>query len=479
MKAINLIAVSAVLCLSVSSVAVATAMKKTLAGKEAPAIRLEVFSPDRQEAPVSLSSVLDGNNVVVLSFFDTTCEPCEKELPALEKIHKKFTSGVKIFLISLDENYKNKLPGWIKKNRVTIPVLIDPLGHRAGGKYGVTKYGQAEIPQTFVIGKDGIIKKHLKGYHPDIEKILEETIQALQKETVVSPSASTKKTTINIIYTHSANGYLESCDCPENPFGGLVRRVTAIKKLKARYPDAVTVDTGDTFPPRENKILAEYCLKIMESIGYDAVGVGDQEFICGADFLMKNIKRLPFIASNIQTCDDKLCYPLAEPYLLKQIGPVSIVFISVIDSSVFDLFPDDKTKQIKTSDYIEYLKQTIPEIRKEADMVVLLSHCGDDTDRKIAEEIPGIDVIIGGHSQTFHKDPLKVGNTIIVQGGENGHRVGRLELTLGPPPGKKIISYSNEFVILNKDVQDDPPTRELVTRYNDELKKSLRKIIIK
>ncbi|MEW6041461.1 MAG: redoxin domain-containing protein [Elusimicrobiota bacterium] len=447
--------------------------EKNFQGLKAPNVRLEFYKPEGTLKTVSLEELTFSGNVVIFNFFDTACEPCKKELPLIESFYKKYKDSIKLYLICLDEKPNEVLPKWSAENKTTIPILVDPLGYRAGEKYGVTTYGTSSVPQIFIIGKSGKIGKHIRGYHENIDKILEEETLKLQKEVVVLP----KKNVLHILYTNSANGYLESCDCPENPFGGLVRRVTAIKRLKAKFSESILVDSGDLFPARENALLSETCLKIMETLNYDAVGIGDQEFGVGSAFLKKNLERLPFISANLQTCDEKMCYPLAKPTIIKKISDLKIAVLSVIEPHVFDLFPAQKIKDIKVVDYYEYLKQTIPEIRKDADIVILVSHCGDDIDRKIAAEIPGIDVIVGGHSQTFHKDPLKTENSIIVQGGENGHRIGHLELKIDE--NKKIYSYTHEFVVLNKDIPDDPATAELIKQYKVDLKKSLQQIIVK
>ena len=120
-------------------------------------------------------------------------------------------------------------------------------------------------------------------------------------------------------------------------------------------------------------------------------------------------------------------------------------------------------------EHIEIIESTIKYLRQKADIIILLSHSGDAEDRRIAEVIPGIDLIVGGHSQTFHKEPLKVENTLIVQTGRNGHRVGRLTLKLDK--NKKIKSYENEMILLIKDIPDDKTGRNLIKEYKSKLKK--------
>ena len=440
-------------------------------GKKAPDFKLSQFGTVDK---ISLSGLLDSKTVVILSFFDTKCEPCKKEIPVLKNIADKYSEFVRVFLINLDEKPEQVLPAYLKEYKVMLPVLIDPLGYRAGSNYDVCKFGRAEIPQLFVVGKDGTIKLHLKGCHPDMEQVLSRELPKLKDEKVQSTQL-VQKDILTIIYTNSINGYLKSCNCPENPFGGLVRRITAIKNLKEKYPDSVSVDSGDSFPPRDDRLLAGYVLKMMGMIKYDVVSIGDQELICGVDYLEKNLNKLPFYSANLQACNETMCYPLTKPYLIKEVNNVKIAILSIIDKDVFTLFPKEKISGIKIIDHREYLKNIIPELRKQADIVIVVSHSGDDEDREIAKEIPGIEVIIGGHSQTLHKVPLKINNTLIVQTGENGHRVGVLKLKIGSD--KKIISYTNEFILLDREIPDDNTGGQLVIDYHKTLKKDTEKLI--
>lgn len=435
----------------------------------APDFKLQEYGTENS---VALSSLVDNKNIIILNFFDSHCEPCKKEIPKLNTLSKKHANLAKIYMVCLDEKPENVMPEYLKQNKVEIPILSDPLGYRAGEKYGVIKFGAAEIPQLFVIGKDGRVHRHYKGYHEDIEELLSKDITELSAQTYVKP----KETAIEIVYAGSSNGLLESCDCPQNPFGGIVRKVAALNKIKSDNPDAILLDSGDYLPPRPDKVLAEYSCNMIKMIAYDMISVGDQEILQGIDYLKDKAKEIPFYSSNLTTCDDKMCYPFnKDRYIIKKVGDVKIGIISVLNPEIFFLFPKDKLKDVKILNMMEYLKDIIPGIKKEADIVVLVSHCGDEQDNKIAQDIEGIDLIIGGHSQTFNKIPLKVNNTLIVQGGQNSHRVGIIKFKLGDK--KQILSYSNDFVLLNKDIAGDPKAVVLLEKYKKELKEKAKELV--
>mgnify|MGYP002411055751 FL=1 len=79
----------------------------------------------------------------------------------------------------------------------------------------------------------------------------------------------------------------------------------------------------------------------------------------------------------------------------------------------------------------------------QADVVVCLSHLGIDADRVLAAAVPGIDIIVGGHSHTALAEPEVVGETIAVQAGEWAEYVGVLRVSAA---GGKIASFHGELV---------------------------------
>ena len=91
---------------------------------------------------------------------------------------------------------------------------------------------------------------------------------------------------------------------------------------------------------------------------------------------------------------------------------------------------------------------------------MVLSHLGAKEDEKLAEEVKGIDVIVGGHSHTKMKSGRKVGDTIIVQAGAQGKYLGELDLNVDPET-KKIVSHDAHLIpIVAKDIEPDPAVQK-------------------
>jgi len=119
--------------------------------------------------------------VVILSFFATWCEPCWKEIVALEEIAAKFAGPeLKIFLINVNE--KPEIVTWFAgKHQIKLPILLDPYGLVA------QKYGADKLPRYVLINKDGKIVLLGKGYSTGFKEKLLKNLSLLLGN--IEPSA--------------------------------------------------------------------------------------------------------------------------------------------------------------------------------------------------------------------------------------------------------------------------------------------------
>ena len=95
--------------------------------------------------------------VVLVHFWATWCPPCVEEIPTLERFSQQvFGTDIVVLAISVDES-ADALKTFLEKNKVHFPVLRDPGGKKAGN-YGTTKF-----PETYVVGRDGIVRYKVIG----------------------------------------------------------------------------------------------------------------------------------------------------------------------------------------------------------------------------------------------------------------------------------------------------------------------------
>lgn len=129
---------------------------------------------------------------------------------------------------------------------------------------------------------------------------------------------------------------------------------------------------------------------------------------------------------------------------------------------------------VAVGDPIAVAKRLVPELRGQADVVIAVTHLGVDVDRKLAERVPGIDLIVGGHSHTPIKTPILVHNatpngydgTVIVQAGSRGVYLGRIALYL---KGRTPLRYAGALVPVNPADGQDPSVLSYLKPFADSM----------
>ncbi|MBX3192112.1 MAG: TlpA family protein disulfide reductase [Labilithrix sp.] len=135
-------------------------------GDKAPAFNLESLNGQGK------MTVAPGK-VTIVDFWATWCEPCKKSFPKLQELYVKYkASGLEIVAISVDDE-KGGIPEFAKTHGAKFPVGWDD------GKKIADKWKPANMPSTYVVGKDGVVKHVHRGYHDGEEAEIEKEIKAL------------------------------------------------------------------------------------------------------------------------------------------------------------------------------------------------------------------------------------------------------------------------------------------------------------
>jgi 5'-nucleotidase len=115
-------------------------------------------------------------------------------------------------------------------------------------------------------------------------------------------------------------------------------------------------------------------------------------------------------------------------------------------------------------------------VRQGAALIVVLSHLGLEADRRLAEAVPGIDLIIGAHSHDLLERGVQVGETLIAQAGEYGLHLGRVDLALDPRSGR-ILERQARVIEVPADEADDPGVVSAIEAARQEVTTLLREEI--
>lgn len=191
-------------------------------------------------------------------------------------------------------------------------------------------------------------------------------------------------------------------------FGGFGRVATKIRERRKEIEDAgehvITLDAGDEFQGSlfyttyRGKAEGEF----MNTIGFDAMALGNHEFDNGPDVLADfiDLVEFPVISGNVKVADgEKLAGKIDEWVVLERGGEkIGVMAVLTRDTAV----TSSPGPNVTIGDDIEYLKEAVGRMRAEGiDKVLLLSHVGFTRDQEIAAQVEGISAIIGGHSHTL------------------------------------------------------------------------------
>jgi 5'-nucleotidase len=227
--------------------------------------------------------------------------------------------------------------------------------------------------------------------------------------------------------------------------GGIARMATLIKKLRARKDNVLALHAGDVFVGsfEFNKYLGYPELKIMENL-YDAMSLGNHEFDLGLDALAGVVSgqlaggdpvALPLLCANV----DFTGLPLAgivQKSIIRKVGGVKVGIFGVVNEDA-----ENYSKEVidRFSKDVYTVAGTQAGLLRAAgcEVVICLSHLGTITDLMgLADKVPGIDIIVGGHSHDLFEDAVVRNGKIIVQAGDYGRYLG--ELTVDYEAGKGV-----------------------------------------
>jgi 2',3'-cyclic-nucleotide 2'-phosphodiesterase (5'-nucleotidase family) len=201
-----------------------------------------------------------------------------------------------------------------------------------------------------------------------------------------------------------------------------------IAELKRRHPGALLLDAGDAvaagnlgFSPKGEPIL-----RLMAEIGYDAIAMGNRESHPNRQMLERKLRdaAFPVLAANLVPKRPPLPAKV-RPYMVF-LGPPRVAVIGLAPQITRPGSAWAKVTSFVFGDPVETAGELALQLRREADLMVCLSHCGFRIDRELAA-IPEVDLVLGGHS---HRDfaEQESGNAMVVHPGRYGSHISRTEI---------------------------------------------------
>lgn len=281
-------------------------------------------------------------------------------------------------------------------------------------------------------------------------------------------------TDVRIIYVNDFHGFAE----PYKPLGskemlgGIAYLAGDVKRLRGQCP-SLLLSAGDMIQGSNwaNLFQGRDVFELMNAMRFDAMALGNHEFDYGPQVLGQRIAQaqFPVLGANVEGLAQ------IKPYLIKTLQGVRIAIIGVVTPDTPVTTHPRNVAGLKFIPPAAAVRHYLQELQGQADIFLVLSHIGYQEDRTLAETVPGIDVIVGGHSHTKLLEPAVVGKTIIVQAWEHAKALGVLNLQI---ERGKITHYDGYLQEIRPEAgKADPQIQKIVALYSGKVNAWLNRTV--
>jgi hypothetical protein len=231
-------------------------------------------------------------------------------------------------------------------------------------------------------------------------------------------------------------------------------------------------DTGNysDHPTPEGEKKTALLLAGMERLGYSVVNVGEREIRLGYPEFMKQSGRtsLRFVSANVVRQEGQ--EPVFAPHLVLPIAaaggkkPLKVGVTGVLRYNPLFVKPGpEEGSNIVVLHPVEPVRKAVAALRAEGvDLVVLLAALHKDDVRRIVEEVPGIDFVLGCYGGLVTADNEKMGETRVLYTGNKGQRLSETRVFLGAGEGPRIERELTRIHLLTANYPDSPAMAEFL-----------------
>lgn len=277
---------------------------------------------------------------------------------------------------------------------------------------------------------------------------------------------------LTLLHTNDLHGRIQQ----------LPRIVTLAKQIRREVEAAgstcVLWDAGDA----EDTTLFESSLTkgaavmaILRACGYTQETLGNASPIRYGPQVIAGLAAAfgkPLLGANLNDPATGRLFEGLAPYAIETVGGLGVGVIGLTPS-----VPTYSVFHVTLGDAFELLPGLVRAVRdRGAEIVVVLSHLGSKVDIQIAERVPGIDVIIGGHDHKEIAPPLVVNGTIIQQAGDYGRKLGRLDLEIDEATGR-VMAHQGELIEVKEETPGDPEAQAQIDALRAEVRAMSLRVI--
>ncbi len=288
---------------------------------------------------------------------------------------------------------------------------------------------------------------------------------------------------VTVLHFNDSHGHLEIPEAQEGEvaLGGIARMATVVAEVRAynKKHDIPTLvlSAGDVLQgtPLSTVFKGEADFRCLNLFPLDAMCIGNHEF----DYGMANLRKLidlanfPLLSANIRRESDGA--RVFDGAVVKQIGNDVCIIIGLTTPETRVTTMPSNVAGLVFEDQVQVARTLVGRILHYRDYLIIgLTHLGYEEDIKLAMQVPGLDVIIGGHSHTLPDAEKLVGDTIVIQAGCHGDYLGQLDMTVDEG---KVTRHRWFLRPMDDRIEPRPDVEAVVEEYVNRLGKELEKVV--
>jgi len=226
----------------------------------------------------------------------------------------------------------------------------------------------------------------------------------------------------------------------------------------------LAVDAGNVMPNYPNPIKVEYLARAMARARYDAVGLGEAEFLLGVERLRDLRRRdgLPMVCANVRTAAGEYVVP---PHAVREVAGMRVGIFAVIADRAWG-FPRREWREGLTVEPPAAAARREVRALADCDVVVALAHQGVGESAELARQVEGSDLLVAGRTRRLLRTPRRIGGTLLVAPGPAGRVLGGVTLQRRGKGGE--VRLGHDLTVLSARIPEAPWVMDLYGKYVEE-----------
>nr|XP_037287245.1 protein 5NUC-like [Rhipicephalus microplus] len=286
-------------------------------------------------------------------------------------------------------------------------------------------------------------------------------------------------------------------------FGGVPRIVNLVRTLKNNTQNPLFLNAGDFFQGTLWYSILKYNIvsAVMANMSYDTVCLGNHEFDDGPAGLVPFLQKMTeanvtVLGTNLDTSNEPLFTQnniTLPKSIVYNISGTKVALLGVVTTETLTIA---KPGGVRILSEVDSINAETQRLKNESGVQIffLISHVGFDVDHIIAERCPDLDLIVGGHTNTFlYTGESPVGDKpegpypyiynrtghgpcLIVQDYRFGKYLGFLELQINKSSGN-VTGWSGNPILLNQSYAEDNDTLESLKPYKEIVDNAVEEVV--